>query len=129
MQDKLMISFIVLLVFVLVARVLNERASKQLSPEKKVELIDLFSKNRITSLIILIGIILLYFLVMRAELLPPMVTMGIYMGVLVIYIIFFTVTTYRKLKAHDFPDDYIKSYVQSAVVRMIGILVFFLLMI
>jgi len=125
--DKTMIAFIVLLVFILVARMLNEKANKTLSSEKKVELIDLFSKNRITSLIIIIVVFLLYFLVLRNELLPPKLTMIIYIGVLALYIIYYTVTTHRKLTAHEFPDSYVKRYLQSSVVRMVGILVFFLL--
>ena len=127
--DKYMIGLLVFLLFILFARMLNERANKKLSIEKKAELVDVFSQYRIITFAVMIVILLAYFLMLKTELFSPTVIMIVYIGLLVAYISGYTFLAYKKLKNHDFPGAYIKTYLQSAVIRMSGIVMFLSLII
>ena len=124
-MDYFMIAFIVFMVFIFGARILNDKAVKKLSVEKKAELVDLFSGTRIWTYGLLIAILILYFLILEFELLAPLVAVVIYFLLLIAFLLYNANVSYRKLKASEFPEEFIKSYLISASVRLIGILMFF----
>ena len=124
-MDNFMISFMVLLVFIFGTRIISEKANKKLSVEKKAELIDLFSNTRTRTFGLIILIIGLYFLALKFQILPPSLTMALYLILLLAFIGYNTVAAQRKLKENDFPDEFIKSYLLTSTLRFIGILIFF----
>jgi hypothetical protein len=126
-MDNFMIAFVLLLGLIFISRTINEKATKKLDQDKKAALIDLFSNGRIYTFGILIGIIVLFFLSMRFNLIDPLITYIIYIVSLFTFIIITSIFSYKKLKANDFPDTYIKSYLLSTSLRFIGLVIFFAL--
>ena len=110
--------------FIFGARTINDRAVKKLDAEKKVELIDLFSGSRSWNFLLLLVIIGLFFLVLRFDLLDPVISIVLYIVALVAYMVFFGKISYDKLKKNDFPADFIRSYIISVSIRLVGIVVF-----
>jgi len=128
-MDNFMLAFILLLVVVLIARVINQRAYKKLEQDKKLELIDLFSKRSIYIFGILIAIIALFFVGTKYNLMQPFVLYSIYATLIFVLILVSAYFSYKKLKKHNFPDDYIRSYLMSMLLRVIGLIAFFALLI
>ncbi len=123
-MDNFMPSFIIFLVLILVSRVINEKANKKLTQEKKAELIDLFSKNRITTYAFIIVIFAAYYLILEYDLFDLYISLAIYVLLLVSLLIFNARSAMVKLKTNDFPKSYIKSYVLASMIRFIAIFVF-----
>lgn len=123
-----MIAVIILLGFTFVSRAINEKANKKLDADKKAELIDLFSKNRIYSFAILIFIIVLFFASMKFKVLEPTTTFIIYIVSILMFLISSSFLSYRKLKNADFPDSYINSFLLSSALRFLGFVIFVALM-
>ena len=126
--DNMMIGFLFLFLTILISRILNERATKKLTQEKKAELIDLFSQNRIYGLIIIISILALYFLVIKMNFFEVHLAFGIYTGLIVLFLIVTTFLAFRKLRSNGFPIDYINSFLITTAIKFIGIVVFLLLL-
>lgn len=124
-----MIGLFSMLVILLVSRVLSERALKKLDQEKKVALLDLFSGKRIYSYIALILILGQFFVCSKFELLSPVINFVVYVSLLTLYIVVTTLQSYRKLKDNDFPDFYIGNYLFTTSLRIVGLVVFFALVI
>lgn len=122
-----MIAFILLLGSTFLARTINDRANKNLNQDQKVALIDLFSNSRIYTFGLLIGIVALYFIGLRFNLLDPAILSSLYIMAMVLFILTTSVVSYRKLKANGFPYTYTRSYITSTTVRFIGMIVFFIL--
>ncbi|MHB1279604.1 MAG: hypothetical protein ACYC1Q_14550, partial [Bacteroidia bacterium] len=101
-MENYMLALIVLLAFLLLSRLVNEKAMKKLEMEKKAALVDIFSKNRSWTLGILIAIFAIYFVIIGYELLDFYWTNIAYIIVLFIYMAGMAVYAFRKLKEHDF---------------------------
>ena len=123
-----MISILILLVAIFTSRIISEKANKSLSIEQKAELIDLFSKNRIYTFAALILIIAAFFASLKFNLLAQSTTVIIYIILISGFMLINSNMAYKKLKSHNFPDSYIKSYLISTSIRLIGLMVFFALM-
>ena len=119
-----MIAVVVLLVAIFSSRMINEKANKKLEQDKKAALIDIFSNNRIWTYGVLIAIVVLFYISLRFNLINPVWTYIIYIVSLIAYILTISYNSYIKLKANDFPNSYIKSYILSTALRLLGILIF-----
>ena len=128
-MDNYMIGFVLLLGLIFISRTINEKANKKLDQDKKAALIDIFSKSRIYTFGILIGIIVLFFLSLRFNLIDPLITDIIYIVSIFAFITITNYTSYKKLKENDYPNSYIKSYLLSTSLRFIGLVIFFALII
>lgn len=120
-----MIAILVMLGIMFLSRTLNENANKKLDQDKKAELVDLFSKDRIYNFGILIIIISIFFINIKLNLIDQYLNYGIYIGSVVIFMIVSTYLSFRKLKKNNFPDSYIKSYITVTTIRFLGIVIFF----
>lgn len=120
-----MMAVIIFLVFIFVARIFDTNASKKLTDEKKVQLINLFSKARILNFGILILLVGVYFLALKFELLNQSTSISLYLSVFMCFIIFNAIIAYRKLKSNEFPKAFLKTYLITTSIRILGILVFF----
>ena len=123
-MDNFMIAVVVLLVAIFSSRIINEKANKKLEQDKKAALIDIFSNNRIWTYGVLIAIVVLFYISLRFNLINPVWTYIIYIVSLIAYILTISYNSYIKLKANDFPSSYIKSYILSTALRLLGILIF-----
>jgi divalent metal cation (Fe/Co/Zn/Cd) transporter len=127
-MDNFMISFIILIVAIFFSRMIIEKANKKLDQEKKAALIDVFSRDRIWTYGMLLGLIILFFITLRFSLIDPLWAYLIYIFLLISYVIMMAYYSYKKLKTNDFPSFYIKSYVLSLSLRLIGLLIFIALL-
>lgn len=126
-MDNFMIAAILLLVFIVVSRTLSEKAMKKLDPDKKVELIDIFSTGRTTQSVILIILMVAFFASLRWRVVPPLISYITYVAVILTFLVIQGFKSVKLLKKHNFPDFYIRSYLITTSLRFIGIVVFFAL--
>lgn len=120
-----MASIIVLLLFIFLARVIREKANKKLSTEKKAELVDLFAGSRIWNFGLLILVVGLYFLVLEYQIIDPLISMIAYCLLLLGIIVFNARNTYKKLKSHSFPEEFIRMHLMATSVNFTGVVIFF----
>lgn len=120
-----MISMLILLACILVSRFLSEKAMKDLSPEKKAALIDLFSTNRKRSLILVFALVALFFGFIKLNFIAlsylTITYAFLFLTILSIRMYF----TYYKLVKNEFPSDFIKNFILSNSISILGIVVFF----
>ena len=119
-----MLSFLILIGSVFLARVVNEKANKTLAPIQKAALIDLFASNRTLYFGLMILLIGFYFAVLKWNLLPIIWTMIGYFTLLILSLTVNAYLAYRKLNANGFPKTYIRLYLASSSIRFVGILLF-----
>lgn len=122
-----MIGLVVMLVMVFASRMVNEKAMKKLSSEEKGLLVDGFASNRMWSLGLIILLITGYFLVVRFEVVNMLMGVVTYLVLLTVFIAVQFITSDRKLKELGLPEDYIRSFRISVLIRITGMVLFFLL--
>jgi len=126
-MDNVTIAFIILFVSMFGSSMIQAKSLKDLDQDKKVTLIELFSKSRFYFLGILLAILLLFFCSIKFQWLAPSIAASIYIVVLVLYFIASSYLAYKKLKEHGFSDVYIRSYLLSSGLRLVGLSIFLLL--
>ena len=108
----------------LISRVLNEKALKELSEKKKVEIIDEFSNMRKYSILpVVIFIGGLYYFIDSTDINTNQI-MYIYLLPLA-YILVSQTYIYKKLLNLDFPKSYVRKFVLSQIVMIMGIGILF----
>ncbi|HBG69417.1 MAG TPA: hypothetical protein DDX57_01355 [Bacteroidales bacterium] len=127
-MDTIQIAFLIFVVVIIGARLINDRANRQLDSDKRAALFDLFAKGRIFMYIALAGIVVIFVVSLKYELLDPMATFLIYAALLFVYVIVTNYIAWKRLKSNDYPASYIRSYIISSVIRIVGIVVFLALM-
>lgn len=123
-MDPFIIGIVVFFGFVMLSRFILDKANKQLDEDKKAILIDDFSKQRMINFVMLIAVIVFYFVVTSFNLIDPTLAFIIYITVFGLIFIGNEVVNYRKFKARNFPDFYIRAYITSSAIRAIGIVSF-----
>ncbi len=123
MEDYMM-ALMGLLVFIFASRYLSEVATQKLPSDKKAELIDLFSGGRTLRFGLLILIIGLYFFVVSNRVIPLEIAWISYTVIILLYWITNVYWDYTKLKSHEFPFPFVRSYLLSSGLRLAGILLF-----
>ena len=119
-----MIAVVVLFLSIVLSRLINERANRKLDQEKKALLVDIFAKDRITSIGVLLGIIVLFFIGLKYTTVKPLVAYLIYFAVLLVFMIYSSYRSYKKLEKADFPKPYINQYLVATAIRFLGIVLF-----
>ena len=127
-MTNLIIGVIILFVSLYISRSVSEKAVHKLSQEKKAALVDLFSGERKFSFIFLFIIVLFYLLNLSFAFLDNLIAIMLYIVLLLAYIIGKSYRTHAKLRKHDFPHHYLKSYLYATAIAFIGFLVFFALL-
>jgi hypothetical protein len=118
------VATLVWLVFTFLARTVNDKANKILDNDKKATLIDLVSENRTFSFVSVITIFGLFFLSVKYELVDSALAFVLYF---VLLISSFSISSYlivKKLKAHQYPNAYVKSYLIATGLRFFGVALF-----
>lgn len=127
-MDNLMFAFLIFIAAIFISRKISSNALSKLNTDKKSEVIDLFSNKSTLSFIFLFSIVVLFFLNIKFEFINRTVAFILYCIIILAYTSVESFKAYDKLKSHDFPITYIKSYILSSSIRIIGILIFFLLL-
>jgi len=112
-------------VALLVSRILNEQAMKELPEKKKIELIDGFSSMRTYSMIPIIIIIAGFYYVVTNTSIKHDHLMYAYFLALILYIAISQTYIYIKLLKLDFPSSYVKKYILSKVIIFAGVVLLF----
>ena len=120
-----MISILILLACVLISRFISDKAIKDLSPEKKVELIELFSGNRIKSLILVFVLVAVFFGFIELNFIALSYLTITYAFLFFIILIVRMYSTYKKLIQNEFPSDFIKRFLIANSISVLGIVIFF----
>ncbi len=119
------VPFMVLLVSIFLARIINERSYKTISTEEKARLIDLFSRSRIVGLAIIIVLIAFLFLAPQWGVLSATTTLAVYIASLLVYFAAFTVHSFRVLRRNGYERSFIRLYSLGVIVRFAGLAIFF----
>jgi len=113
----------------IVSRILNERAIKELSADEKAKLVDAFSSMRAYNLIPLAIIVVGYLLAIKYTGLSHMLLSYTYFIFLIAYIVVSQVYVYRKLIRLNYPPSYLKKYTLSRVISFAGIGILFYILV
>jgi hypothetical protein len=124
-QDKYMIAFGVLITAVFISRQIASSGVKKLDADKKARLLEMGSSNQLLHYLFLVVLVFGFYGLIRLTSLDTQLALMAYFLLLLGYVIFNSITSYRKLKANDFPESYIKSHLLASIVRLIGIFLFF----
>ena len=120
-----MISMLILLACVFISRFISDKAIKDLSPEKMVELIDLFSGNRKKSLILVFVLVAVFFGFIKLNFIALSYLTITYAFLFFTILIVRMYSTYKKLIQNEFPSDFIKRFLIANSISVLGIVIFF----
>ncbi|MDH5682600.1 MAG: hypothetical protein OEZ36_13500 [Spirochaetota bacterium] len=109
---------------IILSRIINERAMKELSPEEKTRLLDSFSGMRAYSLIPLVLILGGFFLATGFTDWDEKIILYVYLALLLVFIVGNQIYVYKKLLKENFKKKYIQMYSLSRVVIYIGMGIF-----
>ena len=111
-------AFIAGFILLISSRFLMERALKRCSADEKINLIDAFARQRMFAYVPLLLILAASFIAMR---IAPYAVGAVYLGslaVLVIYVIYLSIASARKLRAIDAPAHYRRAFLTSRVLQV-----------
>ncbi|MGV3696902.1 hypothetical protein [Flavobacterium sp.] len=127
-MDNFIFYLIGFFVVIYTARMLGEKAMRHLDTQQKAGLIDLFSTERKFGSALIFCLVIGFLLVLQFRLIEPIIAFGVYFVVMVVYVVFKNIRTYKKLIANDYPQEYIKKILAANVLAAIGIIIFLALM-
>ncbi len=123
-MDGFMVGAILAMGLFLVANFMNQKAIRKLAPEQLRKLVTQFGTQRLWSMGLLLLLMASYFLILRTKVMDSYLAMGIYLGVLMLFLIVQLVTTSRKLVEMGFDPEYIKTHRLTSVLKFVAILTF-----
>lgn len=114
------IGIIILFAAYAVNRFVMTEAAKKLDDSMKLKIFEVFSKRNNYATIFVLAVIVLYFGAL--QFIPDKIILfsAIYSIVIVAYLLFRFVSNYRKLKQMEMPAGYIKSFIISYSVFLLG---------
>ncbi len=124
MDPLLAIASFAALALLILSRWLNERALKQISADQKAALVDLFSGQRTWNYGLVLVLIIGYWLLVSTQVIDAFAASMAYLGFTLLLMSGSSLLTYRKLKAANMDEGYIKNYLISSGVRLLAIVVF-----
>lgn len=119
------VPFIIFIGCIFISRMISSNAFQKLDSEKKLEAINMATQKRtITSIISFVAIA---FLMLNTELrvIDLSLSFILFFSLLLLFIAFKTYRGIQKLKEHNFPKPYIKSYILASCIIILGTLSLF----
>ena len=123
-MTNIILGFIVFMTTTILARVMYNRAIKQLSAQKKSELVDAMSKQTTWSLAIMLGIIVLFFWSTTQQGTDQRSAMAWFLGSMVVFMVTSIYISRTKMVRLGMTRGFIKTCMMSSTVRLMGLLVF-----
>lgn len=111
---------LVLLITIVLSRILNERALRELTADEKVRLIDGFASARAYSLIPLVALAGGYWLLLSKTKIDPQLLSVAYFGLILIWIAVRSVLNQRKLRELEMPATYRQRFLISQAISLGG---------
>ena len=116
---------LVLLATIMISRIVNERAYRQLSKDEKVRLMDGFSATRAYAFIPLFVLIVAFWLLVTYTTINlQYLTVG-YFSLLICYVLIRTGLNQRKMHQLGLPKSYQRIFTISQMISLVGIAWFF----
>ena len=119
-----MIGLVIGVVFGLISRAINYKATKKLDQDKKAKLFDLFYGTGFYNTVIWIGLTILFFISIKFQLIDKLTAYVIYIISFLGFIVITNYISFRKLQRNNFQYSYIKPYIISKSLGFLGILLF-----
>jgi hypothetical protein len=111
------------------SRMVMDKAGHKLDTAQKAALIDLTARERKTGMFILLAMVVVFLAVMYLKLFDYRIASIVYFCGFGAYMIAMSVVTFRKLQQQNYPADYLKSFKLSTLIRVSGIVFFFIIVI
>jgi hypothetical protein len=125
MPNSYIISMLILLACVLISRMISDKAIKNLDADRKAELVDFFTGNRKKYMILVFAMVVIFFGILKFNLLEINVLTFVYALIFLIILFFRLFNTYKKLNQSNFPKDFIKNFLIANSISVLGIIIFF----
>jgi hypothetical protein len=113
------------IVFIYIARMLGDRALKHLNGDQKAGLIDLFVEDRKYGGIAIFCMVIGFLIIIQFDLLDTVIAFIGYFVLMIVIMIVKAFRTNTKLKANNYPPDYIRTVLLASAFATLGILIFF----
>ena len=115
-----LIGLVILFAAYAINRFVMTEATKKLADSDKLKIFEVFSKRNNFSTILVLTLVLLYFGALQY--LPHFIIpiTAVYLTLYVVYLIFRFATNYRKLRQMEMPANYIKSFITSYSIFILG---------
>ncbi len=117
-----LIGLIILFAAYAINRFVMTEATRKLNDSDKLKVFEVFSKRNNLTTILILTMIIIYF--GAIQYLPQFITQItiVYLTLFITYMIFRFVSNYKKLKQMEIPERYIKSFVTSYGIFVLGFL-------
>lgn len=119
-----MIGFIIIIIAILLARSMNQRAMTFLTPEQQSLFLATFSKRRWLNIFVMIAQIAGYFLALNYTNWNPQIIMMVFFSSILLWIGIQAHLSYNEFMKLEFPQRVIQLYLLSSFVRLAGIIVY-----
>lgn len=128
MSTGLIVAFAVLMGSMILSRIILNNGLKKLEAEKKAELIDAFSKERLYQFGFIIVLTVGYFFLLKYQIASVPVLFVSYVCLFAAYFLVTTYMNYTKLKKRGFEQRFIVTFILGTSVRIGGVMVILLLL-
>jgi TRAP-type uncharacterized transport system fused permease subunit len=105
---------------IVAARQISSKATKLLTDEQKVRLLDVYSTDRWKYFIVPIILLVVYFVTLEFELVASEYSKFAFPGFLILLAVYSTISTRNILVRNDFPKNYISQIMLSTLLRYLA---------
>lgn len=128
-MNNFILPIIALIGTMILSRSITEKAMRFLSDEQKEQLTEMYRSQRKVGMIAILVIVGLYFALMELQSVPTVTITIIYVALVIVFIGAQGVLANKKLKALEFPAEFVKAHIQSTVFRALGVVLFIVLLV
>lgn len=129
MDILFIIAVVVFLGSIFGSRIVMDKAGRMLSTDQKAGLLELTARERKTGMYLLLAMVALFLAVMYMKLADIRIATIVYFCGFGAYMISMSLITLRKLQQQNYPEAYLKAFKLSTLIRVSGIVVFFIIVI
>ena len=126
MPTAFLVLMILVFVLFIVSRRISESGHQYLDQAQKAGLVDLFSQLRSKYPALILTILVAFFANLDFKLIPEGIALSVYFFILTLFMVYMAYLSYKILVDNDYPKPYIKTFIQSTLLR-IGALVVLIL--
>lgn len=124
-MDNIYIGLIIMIILNWYSRYLLQQSIDILNDNQKLSLISLFKESGKYQSIILIALLVVYFILIKQELISYIYLLSIYFLIILLFMIYSYLKNLKILESNLFPEEYIGKFKVSFLMKIIGVLIFF----
>ena len=122
------LAFVILFGLLLLSRILTEKAYQRLESEKKDELAQISSKDKIFAFAIILLLLLFIGLSIYFKWLDIMLLNFLFIISVLLFILVMSVRSIFRLRQRSFPGYYLRALFLAVLARFVGLVLFFLIL-